>query len=580
MNNDVTTSIQTSEPEDGDGKAATIIFPNRYGGRRSGHITGSGYTTQWTDITRILPNPSRNLRKLGKSTKEVYDEVESDSKVKAAIRAFNSGILSREFNIEQGGCPEDIYREILEVFDGLNTRSITSGALSAIANGYAVFEVNYTVGTGKLNSGKYIPSELVLRPYYNFGFDIDGNVYFRSRDSYDGELVELDYKIIVIQNSPTSDNPYGDSNLDACYWPVFIKKANIEFSVIFSERYGMPWPIIQYDSVVFEDEEQVNKLVDVITGMFQDGILVAPKEVGLSVSQTGSTSSAAIYQNSIDYWDSIISQVWLGHTGAMEGTPGALGDQKSAVNVRTDLVEAGSELAETALNTVIAYINDLCYGLPIHHLPRAVLRPQIGFDRGKLERDTGLARDHGLIFNKEHFETEYGLDSKSFVMPSSNPGDQIRSTVAGLSMLYTYQSGLKTGAISREMCMEAVMIYYSYDEETAARLFPIATEITPPALFSKPGTFVPDDSAGELTTGQEALDSIVTDLTDDDDVNDHIRKNILDNLKGLTESQMNAFLESEEGFNSILDTTPFEDALTRAAFTSYLIGTTLEETKP
>jgi len=569
------------------GNVAALLKPDTINTRTARGSFGS-VAQALSGLLKIMPNPSTLLNKIGRDI-TVYDELLSDGKVSAAIQAFNAGVTSREFTVIPGDCPVDIFTEIQAVIESLPIMQLIEEILTAKQYGYAVHEIEWKGGP----AGRIDPVAATLKPAKWFGFDDTGKLLFRSIHNHGGEPIEHPMKVIISRNQPTATNPYGKSNLEQCYWPVQIKKTNLEFWLLFAERYGMPWPTITYNPVFFEEDGKVQELANTVLEMYQDGILVLPESVSADVKSTGSSSNSAIYREAIEYVDSIITQIWLGHDGAMNGTPGALGDQETAVQVREDIVVSGARLVEQFFFTLINYINVMNYGLEPERLPWIELRKKEKFDINILNRDTGLAKDHGIIFNKEYYAKTYGLEIDSFKIPSIS-SNQVRFTVGGLTTLYQYQVAYASGMLPRNICINAAMTAFGYDYPDALGLFPadsfgVSAPVAPGPGFNRtlPEGDVPKQldnkrfavELGEgLTQPQAATETVLGVALDEREVSATVAPMvdaIKERLSGMSAKEIEEFLLTPEAFDMI-DTGKLESDVIQSQFLAAIAGAVAE----
>ena len=116
-------------------------------------------------------------------------------------------------------------------------------------------------------------------------------------------------KIINVQFESSYMNPYGNSLLAKCYWPLKFKNGGLRFWVNFTEKYGMPMLVGQYSRGASQDE--VQKLADSLNNMTQDAIIVTPMDVKVEMKEAVKSTSVELYRELIKHCNAEISKAIL-----------------------------------------------------------------------------------------------------------------------------------------------------------------------------------------------------------------------------------------------------------------------------
>jgi phage gp29-like protein len=255
--------------------------------------------------TNLLPNPDTILRKIGRGF-EVYRELKNDPHVWSCIQSRKSGVLSLQWTLEQMDAPDEVYSLIRQIFDNLDIYQIESDILEAPLFGFQPIEIiwNYV-------NGKIIPIELKAKPQEWFAFDTNGNLIYNGSNPSERQLVER-YKIINVQHEASAINPYGHSLLAKCYWPVTFKNGGLRFWVNFTERYGMPILIGQYQRGATNNE--IEQLARDLESIYEDAIIVSPMDVKIELHEPNRNSSVELYLELIRFANNEISKAILSQT--------------------------------------------------------------------------------------------------------------------------------------------------------------------------------------------------------------------------------------------------------------------------
>ncbi len=300
--------------------------------------------------TNLLPNPDSILRKIGRSF-EVYRELKNDPHVWSCIQSRKSGVLSLRWKIEQLDSHLEVFSLINEVFDSLDIYQIESDILEAPLFGFQPIEIVW-----KEQNGKIIPFELKARPQEWFAYDSAGNLIYKG--SFFGQQRKVEkYKIINVQHEASAINPYGHSLLAKCYWPVTFKNGGLRFWVNFTERYGMPILIGQYQRGATNNE--IEQLARDLESIYEDAIIVSPMDVKIELHEPSRNSSVELYLELIRFANNEISKAILSQTLTTELEGGSYAASQTHFQIRKEIIQADSRLVQNALNLLIRYICDL-----------------------------------------------------------------------------------------------------------------------------------------------------------------------------------------------------------------------------
>jgi phage gp29-like protein len=310
-------------------------------------------------LTNLLPNPDTILQKIGRGI-EVYRELKNDAHVWSCIQSRKSGVLSLPWTIEQNDASSEVFDFVLSVFDRLDVYQIESDILEAPLFGFQPIEIIWETRGNRL-----VPRDLKARQQEWFAYDSGGNLVFKGKYGEENRKIPP-YKIINVQHEATAINPYGHSLLAKCYWPVTFKNGGLRFWVNFTERYGMPILIGQYQRGA--TNEEIKQLASDLDSIYEDAILVAPMDVKLELHEPNRSSSVELYLELIRFANNEISKAILSQTLTTELEGGSYAASQTHFQIRKEIIIADSRLVQNALNLLIRYMVELNFDTP--NLPK------------------------------------------------------------------------------------------------------------------------------------------------------------------------------------------------------------------
>jgi phage gp29-like protein len=224
------------------------------------------------------------------------------------------------------------------------------------------------------------------------------------------------YKFLLTTNEADFSNPYGYGALSDCFWPVTFKKGGMKFWAKFIEKYGMPHVVGKLPRDASEPER--NDLSEALQVLAQDSSSVIPDDASIEFLENSSRSSSTeAYKEFIAQQNAEISIAITGHDASMTSTPGKLGGENNAENVRDDLIDADSITVSNTINMLFKWI------LKVNNIagpaPQLQINPSENIDKTLAERDKTL-KETGIVFTKKYFQKAYNLADDDFDLASNN----------------------------------------------------------------------------------------------------------------------------------------------------------------
>lgn len=355
---------------------------------------------------RILPNPDKMFRNLGKSY-STYRELKNDPHVWSCIQSRKSGIISRDYKIIAGAADETVRNEVAKIIADLDIQELMRDILEAPLFGFQPFEVIWEITKGRR---KYAyPERIIAKPQEWFAYDTKDNLRFLMQGEAEG-IVPPPMKIINIRYEPSVMNPYGESLLAKSYWPVTFKKGSLRFWVNFTERYGMPFLVGKYTRGATSDEAR--KLAEDLANMTEDAIIVTPSDIELQMKEPIRFSSVTLYKEMIKQCNSEISKAILSQTLTTELDMGSYAASQTHFKIRREIILSDAKLVEDFFNTLIKWIVDLNFVEKKYPVFKMVTEEKD--DIVLAERDNKLMQA-GVKLSRDYFMETYGFKQSDII---------------------------------------------------------------------------------------------------------------------------------------------------------------------
>ncbi len=200
--------------------------------------------------------------------------------------------------------------------------------------------------------------------------------------------------------------------LRPCAYMYLFKNYTLKDWVVFNERYAMPMRVGKFGPGTSEADRKVLKSAVFNLGTDAAAVISDSTVIEL-LEQTGKRASADVFQRLTEFCDRAVSKAVLGHTGSAEATPGRLGSENEAREVRQDLLEADAKaLAKTITMQLIRPLVEFNFG-PGTNLPSFRFKYEAGVDLKALaETYATLVRDVGFSCIPEgHIRERFGIPS-------------------------------------------------------------------------------------------------------------------------------------------------------------------------
>jgi phage gp29-like protein len=348
----------------------------------------------------MLPNPDKVLRLQGR-TYQTFRDLKSDPHVWSCIQSRKAGLLSLDFKINPNGASDAIVHEVELMLSNLDMNRIERDILEAPLFGYQPLEIKWALTDSRRSM--LVPVDIIAKPQEWFFFDSDRKLRYKAEGAPDGIPVPAE-KILIVSYEADYINPYGNSLLSKCYWPVFFKTNSLKFWVKFAEKFGMPVMLGHYSRGATESEAQ--QLADSLNAVAEDSVIVVPDDLSLELHEASKGSSSELFRDLIKFCNAEISKTILSQTLTTELDMGSYAAAQTHFKVRKEVILSDISLIESFMNKLIRLFVEMNYSSPA---PKFSLVMNDADDMQMVERDTKLTQTGQLKFSKEYWMRTYGF---------------------------------------------------------------------------------------------------------------------------------------------------------------------------
>ena len=356
----------------------------------------------YISLLKILPDPDPVLREKGVDI-SFYRQIRNDSHLLSCLIKREAGIFSHEYEIIPATTTRTdrkIADFVKDVFSNLKIENIRYDVLYTFYFGFSVLEKNY------ISDGLYIVYEKIEgKPQEWFIFDGENNLCFKSKDSPQGEIVDMD-KVILVQEAPEYNNPYGRRVASSVFWPVTFKRGGMQFWLEFIEKYG---GVLMYLLTHEKDEVRKRQKLNMLDDMVRTAVGVYETGDELKIVDVNKTGSSDTFLAMLNFMNAEISKAVVGQTLTTEqGERGARSLGEVHFEVQNEIIEKDIKREIWVFNKIIRELVALNFDttvFPQYAVERDYLKDE------KAKRDSEL-KNQGVIFKKSYFIKNYGFDEE------------------------------------------------------------------------------------------------------------------------------------------------------------------------
>jgi phage gp29-like protein len=384
---------------------------------------------------------------------EVYDKTLLDPILRSSIGTIIQAINSMNISYIANNNSEEEIQNITFFMSELFAQDIMQHILFAILYGITYINIVWE------QKGKFfIPKYCYLLPHKYFYFKHDKltqqiilHYYYCANNSFSGKPIP-EYSILYPQYDNTYTNPYGTGLLSSLYKLIYLKNNTINFNAMLVEDHGQPKLDITVNKEIVDYVKNNNTnatiddvLEDVIqraSTVRQNGIFAHLNGIEVTTLESAGTESSTIHQEFIQWCNTEITTLLLGHNGANQSTAGQLGENDTANNILSDRVSAYSSFIADYCNQLIGWYHSINYG-------DTTSAPTISFkSRHNTQHLTEMSDivnklfTCGVTFNKDFFVENFNFNENHFDIISVSPNNLNDNTdvKSNISNIFGYYS--------------------------------------------------------------------------------------------------------------------------------------------
>jgi phage gp29-like protein len=294
-------------------------------------------------IALLEPTDSVLQSKGGIANLKIYTELLRDDQVASTWAQRRLALTSCETVVEAGAkdaASKQAAVELQAELDAINWDDITDKALYAAFFGWGVAEVMWRPEGDRVRFDR-----ILVRDRARFRFDRERALHLWTTGSSWRQMPERKFWPVV-SGGDNHDQLYGLGIANALFWPVFFKRNDIKFWLIFLEKFGMPTAIGKMTAGQLDDPEQRKKGLAMLRQIATDaGVLVPVNDKGEAIVELleAARSGAADYESLQRVMNEAISKVVMGQTMTTDNGA-SLSQAKVHAGVAQKIVSADADL--------------------------------------------------------------------------------------------------------------------------------------------------------------------------------------------------------------------------------------------
>lgn len=298
-------------------------------------------------IDLLLPDDSVLASKGGITQLKIYKELLRDDQVASVWQQRRLALTSCELVIEPGAddpASKAAAEALQEDMAKINWDDITDKALYAVFYGWGVSEVIWRADADRVRFDR-----IVVRERGRFRFDRFANLYLFSSGT--GEFVKMpDRKFWSMRaGADNHDEPYGLGLAHSLYWPVFFKRNDLKFWLVFLEKFGQPTTLAKLPAGSTKDPVLMASAKAMLRNIATDAGVVVPDNVVVELLEAA-RSGAADYESMHNAMNAAISKIVVGQTMTTDNGA-SLSQAKVHQAVAQSITKADSDLLCGSFNS-------------------------------------------------------------------------------------------------------------------------------------------------------------------------------------------------------------------------------------
>lgn len=267
------------------------------------------------NIAVLMDNPDdKVLQQRGRDLR-IYQELLRDDQVASTFQQRRSAVTSCEWEVQPGGeapIDQEAADALKANLEQIKWDDVTEKMLFGVFYGYAIAECLYGI-----DGSQVVLADIKVRDRARFRYNTNNELRLLTINNPQGApLPERKFWEFSV-GADHSDNPYGLGLANRLYWPVFFKRNDIKFWLIFLEKFGMPTGKATLPAGKFEDQEERRKALRALQAIQTDSGIVVPDDIPIELIEAA-RSGTADYATLYDKMDAAIAKIVLSQTMTTE----------------------------------------------------------------------------------------------------------------------------------------------------------------------------------------------------------------------------------------------------------------------
>jgi phage gp29-like protein len=378
--------------------------------RGRGTLVGQPFVELLTPDDSVLISKGRDYR--------LYRETLRDDQCASTFADRRLAVTSKEWQVDAGGdAPIDVQAAdfIREELQRIEWDRITDGMLYARWYGHAIAEAIYYQDGAQVHL-----QDIKVRDRSRFAYSNDGGIWLLSEQGQWQRMPDRKFWKVDV-GADNDDQPYGLGLAHYAYWPVFFKRNDLKFWLVFAEKFGSPTAVGKIPGGKWGDEKLKDTILDSLMAFSSDSAIVVPEETTVELLEAA-RSGTGTYDQLYDRMDAALAKVIIGQTASTQGTAGKLGGEELRGQVRDDLVKADADLICGSFNRqVVTWLTE--WNFPGAATPKVWRKTEPDVDLLAMANTDKAIKELGFTPSEEYIQEAYGAHWTKAVPPPGLAGN-------------------------------------------------------------------------------------------------------------------------------------------------------------
>lgn len=262
---------------------------------------------------RSLENPDDLVGSKGLA---IFSQMELDPQVKACLSIKKASVLARGWEIlavkedgARGKQVAEFCRLALTGMDG-SILSMLNDVSGAVSKGFSLLNLVWKVGTAGPLAGKWVPWVMKPKDPDGFTFEVDDYSNVTAIVHTGGQRYSP-RNFVIYSYRPAYGNPYGTSDLRACYRNWWSKDFLTRFWNLYLEKFGSPTAVGKFRRGTPRASQDA--LLDILARIRQQSAIVIPDDQACELLETIRQGDVG-YRIAVEFHNREIAKSILGMT--------------------------------------------------------------------------------------------------------------------------------------------------------------------------------------------------------------------------------------------------------------------------